>query len=620
MKHKKELIGIGITGFVSIVAIIVVCVLFMGLVPKKHTEGNTVEDSLKTERETEPENITETDGFVSWENAGLQDHPMDWKDETLEIKMQDITGIYGRDIMLSDVWELTELDLSYYTGKEIQISDITALGELKNLRNLDLFGNNIYDIQPLSGLVNLELLNLSLNHVSDVTPLQNLTKLFNLELPGNEITNVEPLANLKNLTVVDLLGNPVTDYSSLSFVTCLMVDEEPEKETVYAGQDVHSIWVGTKEIKILQYLNEEKMVVKMRIGDYQMQVVVPRSMETEEYACDYWTDGEAGWRQGAANFVNYNKKNAIYIGYYHEDDLNEYEEMKKRQISEMGETESLTMKNGHTMEVLEEYSELQLSDEDSNGNWVMGKWGLAYDDELQTKFGIAMFDENDLKREKFVEDMQQMQYREWNSDTDYLAVGQNTPDYENRMSNMYQRCFAVFDSPEEYLKQTFDIDSDERSIIYCGLYDMTGDDIPEMLIADEEKGICILGENNSVRIPASDYLIRTDDPSMYYSVVSYTWGTYMTQYYITQTPEGLLEASEGKVLSYEPMVDDSGNETISYSWDNKEITQKEYDEMSLEINSNRHQVLAIQRECIGKLSKSIYYNADRRLTDEMLGE
>ena len=170
------------------------------------------------------------------------------------------------------------------------------------------------------------------------------------------------------------------------------------------------------------------------------------------------------------------------------------------------------------------------------------------------------------------------------------------------------------------MKQTFDIDSDERSIIYCGLYDMTGDDIPEMLIADEEKGICILGENNSVRIPASDYLIRTDDPSMYYSVVSYTWGTYMTQYYITQTPEGLLEASEGKVLSYEPKVDDSGNETISYSWDNKEITQKEYDEMSLKINSNRHQVLAIQRECIGKLSKSIYYNADRRLTDEMLVE
>ena len=221
----------------------------------------------------------------------------------------------------------------------------------------------------------------------------------------------------------------------------------------------------------------------------------------------------------------------------------------------------------------------------------------------------------------FEEDyMQQMQYREWNSDTDYLAVGQNTPDYENRMSNMYQRCFAVFDSPEEYLKQTFDIDSDERSIIYCGLYDMTGDDIPEMLIADEEKGICILGENNSIRIPASDYLIRTDDPSMYYSVVSYTWGTYMTQYYITQTPEGLLEASEGKVLSYEPMVDDDGNENPHYSWGKEEITKKEYDEMSSDINSNRHQVLAIQRECIGKLSKNIYYNADRRLTDEMLVE
>ena len=149
---------------------------------------------------------------------------------------------------------------------------------------------------------------------------------------------------------------------------------------------------------------------------------------------------------------------------------------------------------------------------------------------------------------------------------------------------------------------------------------MTGDDIPEMLIADEEKGICILGENNSIRIPDSNYLIRTDDPSIYYSVVSYTWGTYMTQYYITQTPEGVLEASEGKALGYEPKVDDRGNETISYSWDNKEITQKEYDEMSLEINSNRHQLLALQIECKGKLAKDLYYDADRRLTDEMLVE
>lgn len=620
MKHKKELIGIGITGFVSIVAIIVVCVLLMSLASKKNTEGNTAEDNLKTESETEQEDVTETDGFVSWENAGLQDHPMDWKDEALEIKMQDITGIYGRDIMLSDVWEMTELDLSYYTGKEIQISDITALGELKNLRNLDLFENNIYDIQPLSGLVNLELLNLSLNHVSDVTPLQNLTKLFNLELPGNEITNVEPLANLKNLTVVDLLGNPVTDYSSLSFVTCLMVDEEPEKETVYAGQDVHSIWVGAGEMKILRYIDEQRMLVKMRVGRYLVQMVAPRNFETEEYLCLAWDDGESGWRQGEVDFINYNKKNCMYVGYEHDDDLEQYQIAKNSEKDMLKEAASYMMKNGHTLKVLEESGDLMLAEDDPNPNMVMGKQGIIYDDTQQTKFKIEMFDDDDMKREKLVEDMQQMQYREWNSDTDYLAVGQNTPDYENRMRNMYQRCFSVFDSPKEYLKQTFDIDSNDMSIIYCGLYDMTGDDIPEMLIADEEKGICILGENNSVRIPDSNYLIRTDDPSMYYSVVSYTWGTYMTQYYITQTPEGVLEVSEGKVLSYEPKVDDSGNETISYSWDNKEITQKEYDEMSLEINSNRHQVLAIQRECIGKLSKNTYYDADRRLTDEMLVE
>lgn len=614
MKHKKELIGIGITGFVSIVAIIVVCVLCMGLAPKKNTEGNTAEDNLKTESETEQEDVTETGGFVSWENAGLQDHPMDWKDEALEIKMQDITGIYGRDIMLSDVWELTELDLSYYTGKEIQISDITALGELKNLRNLDLFGNNIYDIQPLSGLVNLELLNLSLNHVSDVTPLQNLTKLFNLELPGNEITNVEPLANLKNLTVVDLLGNPVTDYSALSFVTCLMVDEE----TVYAGQEAHSIWIGTKEIKILKYLDEEKMLIKLRVGDYLVQMVVPRSLEQQQYVCDYEVGNEAGWRQGSARFVNCNKKDDVRIWYYHEDDLETYEKNKQEYMDELERSDSYTMKNGHTINVMDDVSELRVSKWDSEANTVQGKRGGFYDDELQTIFEIWMSDEEEAKREKFVDDMMQMCYRTWDSDTDYLAVGQNIPDYSTRMNDMYQRCVAVYNSPKEYLKQTFDIDSDERSVKYCGLYDVTEDDIPEMLIADDEKGICILGENNSVRIPSADYLVRTDDPNMFYSFVSYTWGTYLTQYHITQTPKGILEVSEGKVLSYEPMVDDDGNENPSYSWGKDEITKQQYDEMYLEITGNTHQVLTVEMDCIGMLEKNTYYCAARKLTDEIL--
>lgn len=110
--------------------------------------------------------------FVSWEDAGLKDHVMEWGDRILQIHMKEITGIEDRDIMLSDVWEYTELDLHFGTfydeNGEISymltesISNISALGELKNLQVLNLENNkSLEDISALSSLTNLRELNLA---------------------------------------------------------------------------------------------------------------------------------------------------------------------------------------------------------------------------------------------------------------------------------------------------------------------------------------------------------------------------------------------------------------------------------------------------------------------------
>lgn len=71
--------------------------------------------------------------FVPWADAGLEDHVMDWQDENIEAAMRWIIEITDRDIMLSDVWELTELFLDEY-----QIIDISAMSSLKNLTYLEL--------------------------------------------------------------------------------------------------------------------------------------------------------------------------------------------------------------------------------------------------------------------------------------------------------------------------------------------------------------------------------------------------------------------------------------------------------------------------------------------------
>ncbi|MBP3569533.1 MAG: leucine-rich repeat domain-containing protein [Lachnospiraceae bacterium] len=161
------------------------------------------------------------------------DYVIDWKDENLESMMRGITGVKDRDIMLSDVYGITDLQLY---GKEISdisalaelknlvelnlvnnnITDISALAELKNLRNLNLAHNNISDVSALAGLEKLEYLRLDNNHISDVSALRGLWRLDSLQLGENEIVDISALAELTNLTALDLSDNQISDVTGLA--------------------------------------------------------------------------------------------------------------------------------------------------------------------------------------------------------------------------------------------------------------------------------------------------------------------------------------------------------------------------------------------------------------------
>ena len=69
--------------------------------------------------------------YFPWCDSGLKDHVMDWKDPALETAMREVTGIKNRDIMLSDVYKLTSLQLN-----ENGIEKVDALNELVNLQRL----------------------------------------------------------------------------------------------------------------------------------------------------------------------------------------------------------------------------------------------------------------------------------------------------------------------------------------------------------------------------------------------------------------------------------------------------------------------------------------------------
>lgn len=178
--------------------------------------------------------------FVYWVNAGLEDHAMDWEDVALEAAMREITGIADGPVMLSQVWEIAELDLNSKGIGNIsalaelknltdlnlsynrEISDISALSELTNLMKLDLKTNKISDIRALLGLTNLTYVNLSDNKISDIRALAWLTNLEHLELWCYDISNIDALSELTNLTYLELGANrQISDISALEKLTNL---------------------------------------------------------------------------------------------------------------------------------------------------------------------------------------------------------------------------------------------------------------------------------------------------------------------------------------------------------------------------------------------------------------
>ncbi len=213
-----------------------------------NAEGNPDERLISEDAETEEtqklmnvETSTATEkhvsGAASWKEAGLEDHPMNWKDEALGSRMREITLIRSRRIRLSDVWWRVDLDLSSFDrGDKIEtidalaeltnltklqlqwnnIKDITALSNMTDLENLNLLSNQIVDITPLSSLTSLRELSLKGNQISDITPLSNLTSLTQLVLDENEIVDITPLSNLTSLTHLDLDDNPISDITPLS--------------------------------------------------------------------------------------------------------------------------------------------------------------------------------------------------------------------------------------------------------------------------------------------------------------------------------------------------------------------------------------------------------------------
>jgi len=113
------------------------------------------------------------------------------------------------------------LDISYH-----RITDLEPLGQLPNLRELYLQGNEIENLAPLNSLKSLEILDLSSNLIADIGPLGSLTSLRELNLDDNEITDgndtvFDQLVDLSRLEKLSVARNDISDTSGIESLTGL---------------------------------------------------------------------------------------------------------------------------------------------------------------------------------------------------------------------------------------------------------------------------------------------------------------------------------------------------------------------------------------------------------------
>ncbi|MDM8537373.1 leucine-rich repeat domain-containing protein [Desulfobacterales bacterium HSG17] len=129
-------------------------------------------------------------------------------DKNLEAVIREKISKPTGDILASDLLGLTSLVAS---SKEIQ--NIEGLQYCKNLRWLDLGGNQISNISVVIGLINLTNLDLWGNQISDITPVTELNNLIDLNLGYNQISDISDVAGLNNLTALRIDSNQINDIN-----------------------------------------------------------------------------------------------------------------------------------------------------------------------------------------------------------------------------------------------------------------------------------------------------------------------------------------------------------------------------------------------------------------------
>lgn len=97
---------------------------------------------------------------------------------------------------------------------------------VKYLKNLNLWGNDLDEVSLLREMINIEVLSLSINKISSLRDFQNCMKLQELYLRRNDIQDlaeIKYLQNLPHLRTLWLSENPCASHENYRKYTIKML-------------------------------------------------------------------------------------------------------------------------------------------------------------------------------------------------------------------------------------------------------------------------------------------------------------------------------------------------------------------------------------------------------------
>lgn len=187
------------------------------------------------------------------------------KDISVLREMKQLTRLSLYDTPVLDVEPVSELTnlVELSLANCGRIKNIEVIASLTKMENLGLMYCGIGDISFLKDMKNLRYLNLTGNQIEDISLLAQFTQMSGLSLDGNEIKDVSVLAGMENLAVASVYDNPIENLGVLAGVV-------PSFDASAARTDENAAWKNEAE-KALQIYDVTAVEVEghfLEVEDY----------------------------------------------------------------------------------------------------------------------------------------------------------------------------------------------------------------------------------------------------------------------------------------------------------------------------------------------------------------